>query len=224
MNVNVGYGRDNEGTRSRGLGVNVNLKPAASLYFSVGPDFQRNYGIAQYVTTVVDATAVDTFGGRYVFGGIDQWQLSMTTRANVIFTPRVSLQVFMQPLLATGDYSGFKELARPRTLDFLQYGTTAGSIAYDPATRNYTADPDGPVGAAAPFTFGDPDFNLKSLRLNAVFRWEFKPGSNFYAVWTRQQQDFSNPGRFVPGRDARELLRAPGDDIILFKFAYWLGR
>ena len=33
--------------------------------------------------------AVDTFGSRYVFGGIDQWQLSMTTRANVIFTPRV---------------------------------------------------------------------------------------------------------------------------------------
>ena len=224
VNVNVGYGRDNEGTRSRGLGVNVNLKPSAGLYFSVGPDFQRNYGIAQYVTTVVDPTAADTFGSRYVFGGIDQWQLSMTTRANVIFTPRVSLQVFMQPLLATGDYSGFKELARPRTLDFLQYGTTAGAIAYDPVGRSYTADPDGPTGAAAPFTFGDPDFNLKSLRLNAVFRWEMKPGSNFYAVWTRQQQDFTNPGRFVPGRDARELLRAPGDDVILFKISYWLGR
>ena len=48
------------------------------------------------------------------------------------------------------------------------------------------------------FTFSDPDYNFKSLRLNAVFRWEMKPGSNFYVVWTRQQQDFSDPGQFAP--------------------------
>lgn len=224
VNVNGGYNRDNEGSRGHSAGVTFNVKPSAGLYFSVGPDFNRSHGIAQYVTTVEDATATDTFGGRYVFGAIDQWQLSMTTRANVIFSPHVSLQVFMQPLLATGDYNEFKELARPRTLDFLQYGTTAGTIAYDPLRRNYTADPDGDAGAAPSFTFGDPDYNLKSLRLNAVFRWEIRPGSNFYAVWTRQQQDFTNPGRFVPGHDARAMLRAPGDDIILFKMAYWIGR
>jgi hypothetical protein len=57
-----------------------------------------------------------------------------------------------------------------------------------------------------------------------VFRWELNPGSTFYAVWTRQQQDLSNPGLFVPGRDARAMLGAPGDDVILFKMAYWIGR
>ena len=73
----------------------------------------RRFSIAQYIRSVDDATATETLSGRYVFGDIDQWQLAMTTRANVIFAPRASLQVFMQPLLATGDYSGFKELARP---------------------------------------------------------------------------------------------------------------
>ena len=110
-----------------------------------------------------------------------------------------------------------------RTYDFLRYGTDIGSLSFDPVTRIYTADPDG-AGAASPFTFSDPDYNFKSLRLNAVFRWEMKPGSNFYVVWTRQQQDFSNPGRFVPGRDARAMFTAPGDDIVLFKVSYWLGR
>ena len=147
----------------------------------------------------------------------------MTTRANVIFAPRVSLQVFMQPLLATGDYSGFKELARPRTLDFLRYGDAASALAFDPLSRIYTADPDG-TGLAPAFTFGDPDYNFKSLRVNAVFRWEMRPGSNFYAVWTRQQQDVSNPGQFAPGRDFRAMFGAPGDDVILFKVAYWIGR
>ena len=33
-----------------------------------------------------------------------------------------------------------------------------------------------------------------------------RPGSNFYVVWTRQQEDPSNPGVFSPGRDVRAML------------------
>jgi hypothetical protein len=159
-----------------------------------------------------------------VFGRLDQSQLALTTRVNLILTPRVSIQVFAQPLLAVGDYSEFKELAAPRTFDFLPYGAGASRVALDEAANEYSVDPDGPDGAARPITFGNPDFNLKSLRLNAVFRWELKAGSTFYAVWTRQQQDLSNPGVFVPGRDAASMFRAPGDDIVLVKMAYWIGR
>jgi hypothetical protein len=223
FNVNGGFGNDNAGGWNRSLSLSANLKPSARLKVSTGPEWSRSYGFAQYVRTADDPTAASTFGGRYVFGGIDQWQLTMTTRVNVIFSPHASLQVFMQPLLATGDYRGVKELARPRTLDFLEYGRDAGSLSFDPSSRIYTVDPDGP-GTAPSFTFDDPDYNFKSLRLNAVFRWEMKPGSNFYAVWTRQQQDFANPGVFAPGRDARAMFSAPGDDVILFKISYWLGR
>jgi len=223
LNINAGISDNAAGGWGRSLGVTFNIKPSDRLTLSTGPDWNRSYGYAQYVRSVDDPTATSTFGGRYVFGGIDQWQLTMTTRANVIFSPHASLQVYMQPLLATGDYSGFKELAQPRTHDFLRYGTDIGSLSFDPVTRLYTADPDG-AGVASPFTFQDPDYNFKSLRLNAVFRWEMKPGSNFYVVWTRQQQDLSDPGHFAPARDARAMFTAPGDDIILFKLSYWLGR
>ncbi|HEY9465139.1 MAG TPA: DUF5916 domain-containing protein [Vicinamibacterales bacterium] len=223
LNINAGISDNAAGGWGRSLGVTFNIKPSDRFTLSTGPDWNRSYGYAQYVRSVDDPTATSTFGGRYVFGGIDQWQLTMTTRANVIFSPHASLQVYMQPLLATGDYSGFKELAQPRTHDFLRYGTDIGSLSFEPGTRMYTADPDG-AGVASPFTFEDPDYNFKSLRLNAVFRWEMKPGSNFYVVWTRQQQDLTNPGHFAPARDARAMFTAPGDDIILFKLSYWLGR
>jgi hypothetical protein len=223
LNLSAGLGSDGEGGWNRNFGVTVNLKPSARLTLSTGPDWTRSYSFAQYVRSVEDVTAASTFGGRYVFGGIDQWQLTMTTRARVIFSPHASLQIFMQPLLATGDYSGFKELARPRTLDFIEYGRDAGVLNFDTASRTYTADPDGLVSDQS-VTFGDPDSIFKSLRVNAVFRWEMTPGSNFYAVWTRQQQDVTNPGRFAPGRDARAMFGAPGDDVILFKISYWLGR
>jgi hypothetical protein len=32
------------------------------------------------------------------------------------------------------------------------------------------------------------------------------------------------PRHFAPGRDARAMFSAPGDDIILVKVSYWLGR
>jgi hypothetical protein len=223
LEVDVGMRDDAAGGWGRNLELTVNLKPSDRLTLSTGPEWERSYGHAQYVRTVADPTAVNTYGGRYVFGGIDQWELTMTTRANVIFSPHASLQVYMQPLLATGNYSGFKELARPRTYDFLRYGSDIGTLSFDPAARIYTADPDG-AGVASPFTFSDPDYNFKSLRLNAVFRWEMKPGSNFYVVWTRQQQDLRYPGEFAPARDARAMFTAPGDDIVLFKVSYWLGR
>jgi hypothetical protein len=69
-----------------------------------------------------------------------------------------------------------------------------------------------------------PDFNLKSLRVNAVLRWEFRPGSAAYLVWTQRRQDNAHPGDLSLGRDAADLLSAPADDVFMVKVAWWLGR
>jgi len=218
---NVSNTSTDEGGWQWGGGTSVNIKPSPKLTISTGPSWSRNHYVGQYVRTVADATATHTYGSRYVFGLLDQSQLSMTTRVSLILTPRVSVQVFAQPLLAVGDYTDFKELAARGTFDFLHY--SASQLAFDAAARRYTVDPDAD-GAAPAFSFTDPDFNLKSLRLNAVFRWEPKPGSTFYAVWTRQQHDFAYPGVFAPGRDAAAMFRARGDDVVMVKMAYWIGR
>ncbi len=83
----------------------------------------------------------------------------------------------------------------------------------------YTADPDGP-GPARPFSFADPDFSLKSLRGTIVLRWEYRPGSMLYLVWTQRRADGSDPGDFSLWRDLEDLWDAPGDNIVLLKFSY----
>ena len=207
----------------RNVNASITITPSDRVNLTVGPTLERSYTVAQYVDTIEDTTATATYGSRYVFGALDQTQLSMTSRVNVILSPFVSIQVFAQPLIAAGDYFGFKELARPRTFDFTEYGTAIGSLARDAAAAKYLVDPDG-TGSTESFTFDDPDFSLRSLKVNAVFRWEIKPGSTLYAVWTRQQTDETDPGVFRAGRDVRAMLTAPGDDVILFKIAYWFGR
>jgi len=60
--------------------------------------------------------------------------------------------------------------------------------------------------------------------VNAVARWEFRPGSSLYVVWTQRRQNQDRPGDFAFGRDTADLFRSPSDDIFLIKVAWWLGR
>ncbi len=223
VEFNASYGGDSIGGFDSEVALSLDIRPSPSLTISTGPDITRNHPTAQYVQTVPDALAVSTYGSRYVFADLGETQVSMTTRVNFIFTPKASLQVYLQPLLATGNYWNFKELAQPRTYDFLTYGQAIGTLTYDAATRTYTADPDG-EGPAAAFDFHDPDFNFKSLRVNAIFRWEWRLGSTLYVVWTQQREDYANAGDFALRRDLSSLFGGRGDNVFAVKLAYWLTR
>jgi hypothetical protein len=179
--------------------------------------------VAQYLATVPDETATSTFGTRYVFGGLDQTEVAVPLRVNLVLSPKLSLQLYAQVLWSAGDYAQIKELAAPRTYDFPAYGTDVGTIMKDPGGSDYLIDPDG-AGPARSFRLADPSFDLQSLRANAVVRWEFRPGSAAYLVWTQRRQKEAPPGDFSFGRDAGDLFHSPADDVFMIKVAWWLGR
>ncbi|MGH7639077.1 MAG: DUF5916 domain-containing protein, partial [Gemmatimonadaceae bacterium] len=189
---------------SQFFGPNVALKPSPAVRVRLSPTFFKARRLAQYVTTQADANAADTYGARYVFSTIAQNELSMQTRVDWTFTPRLSLQVFAQPLISSGDFMDFKELARPRQFNFDVYGRDIGTITRDPATAQYSVDPDG-LGSSPTFNFRDPDFNQRFLRGNALLRWEYRPGSVLFFVWQQSRFGSIPQGTFEPGRDIGEL-------------------
>ena len=225
LSLNMWVGRDwNEyGGFSNDGELTITVKPLPSLSISTGPNLSRSRDLTQYLRTEDDLTAVATFGKRYVYGTIEQTRLTLQTRVNWVLNPNASLQVYMQPLVAAGRYDDFKELAVPRTFAFRSYADGGSSFSYDAAGRSYSVDPDA-FGPSSSFSFDNPDFNLKSLRLNAIFRWEFRPGSTLYAVWTEQREDEAHPGEFRPRRDLSRLFSASADDVFLLKMTYWIGR
>ncbi len=192
-------------------------KPRTNVSFSIGPMIEFSTSEFQWVRRVDDPLMTPTFGARYVFGRIDQKVLGSEIRLNWIFTPKLSLQLYLQPYLAVGKYDRFKELARAKAFEYNTYGTGDSTIAY--ADGVYTVDPDG-AGPAAPFAFGNPDFNVKSLRGTVVLRWEYLPGSLIYLVWTQDRADFTHPGDLRLGRDLGDLIAAPGNNIFLLKVTY----
>lgn len=224
LSTNPSYGRGVEGTRAWSADLGVTWRPASNVSISLGPAYNYDETSAQYVRAVDDPTATTFFGRRYVFGGITQRTLSMNTRLNVTFTPNLTLELFAQPFISSGDYQDFKEYAAPRQLSKLVYGEDIGTVTtqtVDGRTQ-YTIDPDG-AGPADAFQFFDPSFTFRSLRGNAVLRWEYLPGSTLYLVWTRSSATRLAQGVLDVGRDARALFEGPAENIFLVKVNYWLG-
>ncbi len=172
--------------------LNVQYRPAANVSVTVGPNLSYARNPLQYVDAIPDTAATATFGTQYVFARLRQTELSAGIRMNWTYSPTLSLQLYAQPLISAGKYDGFKQLARPRSND-------------------YTA-------AAAP---SNPDFNFKSLRGNAVLRWEYLPGSTLFFVWTQSRSDFEDVGDFQFGRSMGKMLRAPAENIFMVKATYW---
>jgi hypothetical protein len=175
--------------------IGVRFKMSSRWNLRVAPTFTRAFVPAQYVSTVADASYTPTFGRRYVFAPLDQTELGIETRLNMTFTPTLSLETYIQPLLSSGDYGTPKQLVAPRTYDFVGY---AGTVP-------------------------NRDFNLRSLRGNAVLRWEWRAGSTLFVAWQQSRLDAVPIGDFDFWRDRRALVRTRPDNIFLMKVNYWLN-
>ncbi|HEV2148623.1 MAG TPA: DUF5916 domain-containing protein [Longimicrobiaceae bacterium] len=211
------------------VGGSVRVKPASNVQFSLGPTYTRERFGTQFVLRRVDPTASNFFGQRVVVADIDQNRFSMDTRLNWTFTPTLTLELFAQPFVFAGDYSRFKEFEGPRTTRTRVYGEDFGTICFDAAAGRYTADPNGNCAVASErsaqaFSFRNPDLNVRSLRGNAVLRWEYRPGSTLFLVWQQQRAGSEPFGDFDFGRDANAIFRQRPDNIFVIKASYWIGR
>ncbi len=221
-------GCDRDGSCDRSASLTLQLRPVSNVTVSFGPSLGHSESGFQYVTTVADPTATAFAGNRYVFADLVQRSIGLNTRFNVTFSPNLTLELFAQPLIASGDYSRYKEYAAPRGLRRLVYGVDVGTDSIKPGNPSLSVrdsifiDVDG-GGPTRPFPVEDPSFTLRSLRGNAVLRWEYRPGSTVYLVWTRSGASSLTRGTIHFGDDARALFRGPSENIFLIKVNYWLG-
>ncbi len=197
--------------------ANVQIKPRPSLEFQLGPSVSWDKSKAQFLGRVADPAATRTYGARYIFASVNQTTVSLDTRVNYTFSPTLSLQVFAQPFLASGKFGATKEFAEPGTYEFLTYGRDVGVIS------NGRIYPNGQGTGAVSFPVPQPDFNIGSLRGNAVMKWDWRPGSTMYLAWQQTRNDFTPIGDFAFGHDIDNLFSAKPDNIFLIKVSYWLN-
>jgi hypothetical protein len=99
------------------------------------------------------------------------------------------------------------------------YGRDKGTIT--PTSEGAEVDP-GDGGAS--FTVPQQDFTIRSLRANAVLRWEWSPGSTLFLVWQQNRANDESFGDLRLSRDVNALF-AGGEsrNVLAVKASYWLS-
>jgi hypothetical protein len=145
---------------------------------------------------VPDSTA--PFGAHYTFAHLNQKEVSLTGRIDYTISTVLTLQVYGQPFVSKGTFSSIRELADP------------GAAAFDARYKPYAASPDG--------------FNFKEFNSTAVLRWEYRPGSVLFVVWTQGRQDVlgAEGARSMAG-DVRDLFGLHPNNTFLLKASYWFN-
>ena len=201
--------------RSLSAGLEASYRPAPNATLSLRLSGAHVSRPDQYVTTRSRASALD-----YVVGQLDQSSVSVTLRGDIALTPDLTVQLYAQPFLAAGRYDRFARVADPgarRPED--RYRALDATLDADGTAYAVDADADG----TADYAIGRPDFSVAEMNTNAVLRWQYRPGSALFLVWSRGQSQFDPSGTLDPLNGFPDLFLAEPRDTVLLKLSYWFG-
>ncbi len=193
------YTRGDQG-RSETIDVapELDLKVSTRFTTSLMLEYNHNRNDLQYYNTYTDPNG----DLHYTFAHLEQKTLSLTWRLGYTFTPTTTLQIYASPFVSKGTYSDVREIADARAADY--------SARYQPY--------------ADPAVAGNPGgFNFQQFRSNVVFRWEYRPGSTVFLVWSQGREGSADVEGTQSFRgDLGELFARRANDTFLVKVSYWL--
>jgi hypothetical protein len=190
------FGGDRYGSDVGGHGFNaftgISVQPLTQLQLRMDLRYEQEKNAAQWIKNE-DVTADGVNDN--VYGTLYRNVVDVTFRGTYSINRDLTLQAYLQPFVAVGDYQEIRRLARAKSYDF------------EPAVLS-----------------SDPDFNKQSLRGNIVLRWEYIRGSTLFVVWDLSQSDTTHPGEFRAFRDLGTAFGADANHVVMVKVSYWLNR
>jgi hypothetical protein len=154
---------------------------------------------------------------KFVVGTIDRNTISSTLRFEYFVSPEISIQYYGNPYASTGSYSNFREVADAdnKSLD-ARYKSLQTNLM---ANNTYQLLENGKTK----FQFRNPDFNFQEFRSNLVARWEFRPGSTLYLVWTNTRSAYSADVNQSISKSFRGIWDVKSENVFMLKFSYWFS-
>jgi hypothetical protein len=190
------------------------VQPFSRLRFSLNLNYTDNMDQLQYVETIkVDENS------RYILGKVDQKTLGLTFKVDLIISPDISLQYYGSPFASIGEFSNFKNVTSPKNEKY----SDRFEIISDISLNGEYYDVDENNDNLTDYTFRNPDFNFYQFRSNLVFRWEYKPGSQLFLVWSNDKTEYLNPGSYGLNKMAKRISGASPNNIFLIKLNYWFS-
>ncbi len=167
----------------------------------------------QYVSVKKDQSGTI----KYLVGTVDRHTIYSTLRFEYFISPEISIQYYGNPYASIGKYDRFREVADAsnRSLD-KQYTNLNAKLV---ANNNYQLLKNNELA----YTIKNPDFNYQVLNSNLVGRWEFKPGSTLYLVWTNTRYSKSDKLDSSVLESFGNIMNVKSENVFMIKFSYWFS-
>jgi hypothetical protein len=210
------WARDDD-SRGWSLGGELNLRLSNRLQISSSAWYEHLADTLQYVATE-DTQA----GPRWVLGRIDQDTWGFIVRVDLALTPELTVQYYGSPFIGTGRYTALK-----RATNTLAAAASDRYHLYGPDEITYSAERNAydvtEAGGGPRYSFDNPDFSFRQFRSNLVARWEYKPGSTLYVVWSQGRTSAEPYWDDAFHSNWSNLWSAPADNVFLVKLSYWFS-
>jgi hypothetical protein len=219
LSTSYNVSNEEDHRRIQNYRVGIGYRPTKALRIDLSPGYSNSYDELQYVTQ----TNYEN-DKRYILARIDRNTLNMSVRLNYNITPDLTIQYWGQPFVATGEYSAFKHITNSKADEYSNRfrAFSPDQISFNPESGRYLVDEN--IDNTIDYSFRKPDFNVKEFLSNLVVRWEYRPGSTLFLVWSQTRSGFENDGSFDFSRDFSGLFNEKAKNVFLLKLSYRLGR
>jgi hypothetical protein len=156
---------------------------------------------------------------KYLVGTIDRNTLSSTLRFEYFISPEISLQYYGNPYASIGTYTNFREVADASNKSLNKRYGILTQISVPDIVTNYEVQNLG----GSKYTISNPDFNYQEFSSNLVGRWEFRPGSTLYLVWTNTRSAYSNQMDGSIWKSFGNIWNVEPQNVFMVKFSYWFS-
>jgi hypothetical protein len=175
--------------------------------------FDQSTDHHQFVTKTTDKIG----STKYLVGTIDRNTLSSTLRFEYYISPEISLQYYGNPYVSTGVYENFREVADASNKSLeKRYINLESSLL---TSNRYTVK----RSDVSAYNIPNPDFNVQEFSSNLVGRWEFRPGSTLYLVWTNTRSAYSDQLGQSVWKSFGSIWNAKAENVFMIKFSYWFS-
>jgi hypothetical protein len=216
LQVNASFSREaGSGSGSIDVAPTIASRVTDRLALTGTVEYSRSVNGWQYLA----APLLGDGSSRIVLARLRASTLSFTARADYAFSPRLTLQLYAQPYFGAGRYDAPKyareEGARAT---IAQLGERASRL--EDGTIMLDFSDDGSHDESRTALIPDPDFSLRELHGSAVVRWEYRPGSELFLVWTQTRSGSDHAGMLRTGRDMSDLFALHPKNVLLLKMSY----
>jgi hypothetical protein len=210
--------RDGLTDHSHNYNMGMRFQITDALNVSLYPEYNTRLNKLEWVETLDEMEEV-----RYIRGTIRQTTSYLTLRFSYNITPDFTVEFYGMPFVSAAKYTEFKYItdagADNFTDRFVQFTNEQISYSFDDEIYEIDENQDGTVD----YSFDQPNFNVFDFNANLVVRWEYRPGSTLFVVWSQNRYKDLTNGDFNLGNDFETLFTDTyPHDILLVKLSYRL--